>query len=601
MAADHCGPSLAILVSLAQIDDIRCVSYNKKKGKKMPERCNNNVPKDDFALRVKSVKRLGRLISYDSDIAKWIYSDVAAVQAKLEEVSRWMFCKNTNHRENSSSIYERWVEELGDPTPIETKSDRNHLALNDRLTEDQIRQMLGIDHLERPRCLSRTPRCRNPISSKNKTRAADIVGQLASAWSVTQDMELSLLDLAHLLLCQGFHQSQAHTIHEDWIRQMKELLLPKEVTAHPSSTPNRHRTAVAESETPDSILSSGGSPSISIGTITPATTPIDRIGRTNISEAASPLSAKHMKEAAAESTSANIIKQEGVEAQESHRYLQHNRITRRTVRERILGYLSPQPPTFEQYNPKTTEMITVMLRKKLEADITPSERKDGYIYGYRRPSSSTHIKIGVTIDVEDRMKKWSSQCKYQPEVVFTLLVPHAEKVERLIHICLHQERKREHPGACNSGNGCPRGHIEWFEVALSRLKDVAAAWQRWIEMKPYDEKGSLKQVWRTRFKSVASSGLPDSWRQWIDFMPVKVELRNEIKLDIKVKSISGLSTEDKKDPTLNVEVKSGVVITETEIKVEPDEDDNAIRRRDVSAMSRQYKQRLQRLQDAVGG
>lgn len=598
MATDHCGPSLAALVGLEKIDDNKCVWYNLKKVKNMRERCSRNVHKEEVAFRVKSVKRLRSLIAYDSDIAKWIYTDFVAVHTKLEEISRWMLCQGAKHRDNSTRIYERWAEELGGPTPTELEGDRSHLALADRPTADQIRQVLGIDHIEGLPCLSRAFRCGNPTSSRNKARAADIVGHIARAWSLTQDMEHSLLDLAELLLCRKSHQAQAMTIQADWIRRMKKLLVPKETTGHPPSTPYRHRTAAAESETPESISSSSGSPSASNGTITPATSPsTDRIGRTNISGAASPLSAKHMKEAAAEDTLANTIKKEA-ETQESNRFLRHNRVTRSTVRERNEGYSSPGPPSFKIYSPMTMKKCMARLKDKLESDITVSEKKDGYIYGYHRPSSRSHIKIGVSANVERRMKEWSGQCKYQPEVIFKLKVPHAMKVERLIQRCLHQERKFEEAGACNSGEGCGAKHIEWFEIAVNHLEDVAAAWQRWIEKKPYDERGSLKPEWRTHFKNVTLNGLPDSWRQWIDFTPVKVELTSEIKLNIGLKYDFVFDIEDRKNLAIDLNVKTEVVFTETEIKVEPEEDD-AVRRRDLGAISSQYQQRLQRLQKTV--
>src|SRR2546423_5652729 len=108
MDTSHYGPSLAALVSLEQIDDNKCVWYNKKKIKNKQVRCGNTV-KDDVDLRVKSVKRLQRLISFDNNVKKWIFNDIPAIIAKLKEVSQWMLCKNAKHRKNSSSIYERWV------------------------------------------------------------------------------------------------------------------------------------------------------------------------------------------------------------------------------------------------------------------------------------------------------------------------------------------------------------------------------------------------------------------------------------------------------------------------------------------------------------
>ncbi|KAL9129712.1 MAG: hypothetical protein Q9217_001915 [Psora testacea] len=116
----------------------------------------------------------------------------------------------------------------------------------------------------------------------------------------------------------------------------------------------------------------------------------------------------------------------------------------------------------------------------------------------RKPHASTVLlKIGRAANVQRRLNQWTRQCGYnlsliryypyrsspsstsnKPSTPSSLpqQVPHAHKVERLIHLELADKRvKRD----CES---CGKEHKEWFEVEGSRrgLKDVDEIIQRWV-------------------------------------------------------------------------------------------------------------------------
>ena len=115
--------------------------------------------------------------------------------------------------------------------------------------------------------------------------------------------------------------------------------------------------------------------------------------------------------------------------------------------------------------------------------------------------NSILLKIGRASNVQRRMNEWTRQCNHNlsliryypyfpssptsppasPSNPATLSptprkVPHAHRVERLIHIELADKRVRR------DCSGCGKEHREWFEVEASRkgVKDVDAVVRRWV-------------------------------------------------------------------------------------------------------------------------
>jgi hypothetical protein len=71
-------------------------------------------------------------------------------------------------------------------------------------------------------------------------------------------------------------------------------------------------------------------------------------------------------------------------------------------------------------------------------------------------------------------------------------------------------------GSCNSGQGCPKKHDEWFKIGLERLRKVVAVWKRFVESKPYDENNNLKPYWQQQLKKIDLSSNIDPWFTWLE-------------------------------------------------------------------------------------
>lgn len=104
------------------------------------------------------------------------------------------------------------------------------------------------------------------------------------------------------------------------------------------------------------------------------------------------------------------------------------------------------------------------------------------------------LKIGRASNVHRRMGEWTRQCGYNlslarfyPHVASppspaagVRRVPHARRVERLVHLELADRRVRRDCGVCG------KEHREWFEVEASRegvrgVDEVVRRWVRWSE------------------------------------------------------------------------------------------------------------------------
>ncbi|KAG9240801.1 meiotically up-regulated gene 113-domain-containing protein [Calycina marina] len=116
------------------------------------------------------------------------------------------------------------------------------------------------------------------------------------------------------------------------------------------------------------------------------------------------------------------------------------------------------------------------------------------------------LKIGRAGNVQRRMNQWTRQCGYNLSLIryypyhpspsassvhvapkTPRKVPHAHKIERLIHIELAGMRV-QYDEKCSA---CGRGHREWFEVEASRsaVKVVDEVLRRWID---WGEKAAVR-------------------------------------------------------------------------------------------------------------
>ncbi|KAK1920433.1 hypothetical protein P3342_002731 [Pyrenophora teres f. teres] len=143
--------------------------------------------------------------------------------------------------------------------------------------------------------------------------------------------------------------------------------------------------------------------------------------------------------------------------------------------------------------PGTRRTSDVMRQFSVKGDKQGDEKEDG---GDKDPTIL--LKIGRANNVHRRMNEWSRQCGYSLSLVryypyipssssnhttsttTPRKVPHASRVERLIHLELAAHRVVQQCGACG------KTHREWFRVGASRegvagVDEVVRRWVGWDE------------------------------------------------------------------------------------------------------------------------
>jgi hypothetical protein len=182
------------------------------------------------------------------------------------------------------------------------------------------------------------------------------------------------------------------------------------------------------------------------------------------------------------------------------------------------------------------------IKEKILQSLSSTEKAPGYIYGFRRDPNEDYVKIGVTTrQYLVRIREWARQCRQSPKVVFAIYMPCAGRMEKLLQLCLHNERRLETlvDGLCNSGKGCPQQHQEWFRVPSARARDVVSALALWAKCTPYSDDGGLAQTWRQRVKALQGASSPgDTWRELmgVDRMShgeIKAEAKPEAKIKLE--------------------------------------------------------------------
>jgi hypothetical protein len=159
------------------------------------------------------------------------------------------------------------------------------------------------------------------------------------------------------------------------------------------------------------------------------------------------------------------------------------------------------PPSRPDVGRRTSDVLRQYSVKK------PSQRLKVYQDGEDKAKDTIFLKIGRANNVHRRMNEWTRQCgyslslvRYYPYVPTSSLtpppqrpsnagrrvsegvrkVPHAMRVERLIHLELGAQRVMKNCDACG------KTHKEWFEVEASkegvrRVDEVVRRWVEWAE------------------------------------------------------------------------------------------------------------------------
>ncbi|CZR53715.1 uncharacterized protein PAC_03595 [Phialocephala subalpina] len=140
--------------------------------------------------------------------------------------------------------------------------------------------------------------------------------------------------------------------------------------------------------------------------------------------------------------------------------------------------------------------VSEELRAKIMTPLAPSEVQGqglGYIYILRSQlgiNTLSALKIGFSKYHPEHRAHELASCLSVPEVVaHTPLIPHAKRIESLIHTELVAKRKVQ---ACGQ---CGKEHREWFTISHAESREIVTRWSRWVLRQPYLD-GKLSNEWR---------------------------------------------------------------------------------------------------------
>jgi len=165
------------------------------------------------------------------------------------------------------------------------------------------------------------------------------------------------------------------------------------------------------------------------------------------------------------------------------------------------------------------------LIRLLGTPLNPSEKERhglGYVYIIRSQlgaSTASELKIGFTKYHPEHRAHELASCYAMPEVVgHTPLLPHAKRLESIIHAELRAVRK------VHSCMRCESDHQEWFTITHGEAREVVTRWSRWLLQRPYRD-GQLTDKWkdhlsRTDLESVDDdTTISDFWQATVDAFP----------------------------------------------------------------------------------
>lgn len=135
--------------------------------------------------------------------------------------------------------------------------------------------------------------------------------------------------------------------------------------------------------------------------------------------------------------------------------------------------------------------IHELVRTLLNTDPDPTENEvyNGFVYIYQVPGNDHLVKIGFTTrTIALRHDEWKKDCHREPVVLYPAAgtaagaVPHAHRLERLVHAELREKQTRVY---CER---CDKPHREWFAVKADEAIAVVEKWTRWIRGRPYEKR-----------------------------------------------------------------------------------------------------------------
>jgi hypothetical protein len=428
--------------------------------------------------------------------------------------------------------------------------------------------------------------CRNTISKGSISEILAIKSEIEKVLDTPENALEILKKLATLIMCRRSHQDQAASRVESWIgliRRRNEALRAGQTVRYPSppQTPTRnlgmyrrlHTSDLEESDadTPESIESFWSSNRQNQSPESIATTP--EHGPFPEDNSNSPLAQKQTRRGSKYFTSGPTATAPQMQTKSM------------TVAEPPSP--SPSPSIFKPLKncPKSAPEALSALLETLNAPLSPTDLKPGYIYGFRRVGCDL-IKIGRAASVEERLKEWGTQCRYVPQKTFSVETQYVQRVEHLIQRQLYKYRRREvlkvlgEPDKqCNDGNGCTRQHQEWFEGVSDKYAEaVAQAWANWIKCEQpyirYDNEYCLKEVWLEEAKLLDLSAGGDIWMK-----QTRSTLVSTTKIELESSEQTGSESTIKLEEAIESQQKDQYELIKSEItqrveEIEPGEDDS---------------------------
>jgi hypothetical protein len=160
-----------------------------------------------------------------------------------------------------------------------------------------------------------------------------------------------------------------------------------------------------------------------------------------------------------------------------------------------------EPLRFEAYQPpkNASDYVELALHKLAITDLSPKlDRKAGFIYIYWLKPDLRRIKIGHSVREDpdkrllEQIKRCGKEYEFHESSPHAITLPHAHRVEKLIHAELMGYRKVTKCDSCLNKKGSPRSHDEWFDIKIALVLEVYQKWKRWILTHPYGDDGILK-------------------------------------------------------------------------------------------------------------
>ncbi|UPK92921.1 hypothetical protein LCI18_003856 [Fusarium solani-melongenae] len=194
--------------------------------------------------------------------------------------------------------------------------------------------------------------------------------------------------------------------------------------------------------------------------------------------------------------------------------------------EHLAGQSKRQPTHKSLLRPFRTSNLDIKavseeVRAKMLSPLTPSALQGqglGYIYILRSQmdlSIASLLKIGFSkYHPEHRAHELASCIPVTEVVAYTPLLPHAMRVEALIHAELAAKRKVLTCGQCG------QDHREWFEISHAESRAIVIRWSKWMLGQPYLE-GILSDEWRAYLREQDfSTADPETTisRQWMKIL-----------------------------------------------------------------------------------